>query len=139
MPLEEEFFDVGQRILELRGGFTQAEFSARLGVDRKTVVGWEAGKRLPDGASLRKLAREFGADLNYLIEGKRSNNVSLSAEEATLLQYFREAAPAVRKAAIGALLSGSSSGAMTMSNLGDGNVQIGSGSFGGSVSVKKGR
>lgn len=106
MSLEDIFFAVGQRILELRGGLTQAEFAARLGVDRKTVVGWETGKRLPDGASLLKLMKEFGANVNYILSGKASTGMALSAEEKLMLEYFRDAAPAVRKAAMAALLSG---------------------------------
>jgi hypothetical protein len=54
-----------------------------------------------------------------------------------MLKYFRAAEPAVRRAAMGALLSAvptsAASGGMNMSNLGDGNVQIGS--IGGSYSA----
>ena len=104
MSLENLFIEAGQRILQLRGNLTQADFAARLGVDRKTVVGWEAGKRLPDGTSLLKLVTEFGADVNYILMGGRASAVPLTAEEQTLLGYYREASKEVRRAALGALI-----------------------------------
>jgi len=142
VPLEENFIEVGRRILELRAGLTQAEFASRLGVDRKSVVGWETGKRLPDGASLLRLMEQFGADVNYILSGKRSGGLSLSAEDTLMLQYFHEASPPVRKAALGALLSGSIPGSgMSMVGMGDGNVQIGGSgnNVTGVVGVKKGK
>jgi DNA-binding transcriptional regulator YiaG len=36
-------FSIGQRVRELRGDASQANFAERLGVDRKTVGRWEAG------------------------------------------------------------------------------------------------
>ena len=82
--------------------------------------------------------------MNFVLAGigAGSSKLALNTEEQLLLQYFREASPAVRKAAMAALLSGSSaSGAsMSMIGMGDGNVQIGGGgSLSGSVSVKKGK
>jgi transcriptional regulator with XRE-family HTH domain len=140
MTLAEEYFEVGQRIRELRGSFTQAEFAARLGVDRKSVVGWESGKRLPDGASMLRLVAEFRADVNYLLTGIRGGP-TLSSEEAVLLANFRHCAPAgkanlMQTSALLASGMGSSS-SMNMSNVGDGNVQVGH--AGGNVSsrVKK--
>ena len=55
---------------------TQADFAKRIAVDRKTVVRWEAGERLPDGASLLALASEFSADVNYILTGQRSAPVA---------------------------------------------------------------
>ncbi len=85
------FLDVGKRIAELRGGLTQAVFAERLGVDRKTVVGWEAGKRLPDGSSLLKLMTEFAADANYLLTGRESGSAApqLSHRETALIDNYR--------------------------------------------------
>lgn len=68
--MKNKFEAAGNRIAELRGSMTQAEFATRLGVDRKTVVRWEAGERLPDGASLLALMTEFGADVNYILTGQ---------------------------------------------------------------------
>ena len=86
--------DVGVRIARLRGGMTQASFSARLGVDRKTVERWEAGERLPDGAKLLRLVLEFGADLNYLLTGER--NEALQSAEHHLIENYRRCGPEQR-------------------------------------------
>lgn len=94
---------VGARIKSIRGSLSQADFAARLGVDRKSVVGWEGDKRLPDGATLLRLAVEFGADLNHLLLGG-SESKRLAADEEVMLSYYREATPEVRKAALGALI-----------------------------------
>ncbi len=130
-----EFLEAGLRIRALRGGETQNEFATRLGVNRKTVERWESGERLPDGQSLLALMTVCGADVNFLLTGVRSGGagLALSAEEQTLLSYFRDASRDVRRAALGALLgatsSGSSSGAkirdLTMHNDTPGGIQIG--------------
>jgi transcriptional regulator with XRE-family HTH domain len=79
MTHEKIFLDVGQRMIDLRGALTQAAFAERLGVDRKTIVGWETGKRLPDGTSLCRLVAEFGADLNYVLTGLSTKGQALMA------------------------------------------------------------
>lgn len=92
-----EFSEVGRRIAEVRGGLSQADFAARLSVDRKSVNRWEAGERLPDGGSLLKLLTEFGADLNYLLTGRRATApAALNPEEAALLDNYRHAPKAQR-------------------------------------------
>ncbi|MFY1933603.1 helix-turn-helix transcriptional regulator [Achromobacter xylosoxidans] len=80
---------------------TQAHFAEQLGVDRKTVVRWEAGERLPDGASLLKLVEVFSADVNYILTGVRGQPVepSLSASDRVLLRDFH-AAPAQVQAGV---------------------------------------
>lgn len=70
MHVEQPFMDIGRRVMALRGAQTQAELAAKLGVDRKTIVRWEAGERLPDGGSLLSLAKLCGADLNLLLTGE---------------------------------------------------------------------
>ena len=71
----EPFEDVGVRIKALRGGLSLREFATKLGVDHKSVSGWEAGKRLPDGSSLLALMQTFSADINYILTGQRSQPV----------------------------------------------------------------
>lgn len=91
MPEGEIFFETGKRIEAIRGSLTQAAFAERLGVDRKSVTGWEKGRRLPDGESLLKLVKEFGADLNYLLTGVTSAGVApeLPPDESALLDNYR--------------------------------------------------
>lgn len=102
----DDIAEVGSRIHELRErlGLAQTQFAERLGVDRKSVAGWEAGKRLPDGTSLLALMRVFGADVNYLLTGQANAAQRLTDEESTMLSYFRSSTPVVRRAAMGALL-----------------------------------
>lgn len=99
MPHQEIFFETGLRIAELRGELTQAAFAERLGVDRKTVVGWEAGKRLPDGSSLLALVVEFGADVNYILTGERSGEtITLQPREKALLDNYKHSGKEGRRA-----------------------------------------
>lgn len=116
MSHELPFVEVGRRITKLRGEMTQVEFAQRLGVDRKSVAGWEAGKRLPDGASLMRLVDEFGVNLNFILTGvqpyptqSQSQRAGLMAadpgasyglkpEERALLDNYRAAAPEGQKA-----------------------------------------
>ena len=69
------------------------------------------GERLPDGLSLLALMRFCGADVNFILTGKRDSSLAipLTAEEQLVLRYYKEATPTVQKAAMAVLLSGSSS------------------------------
>lgn len=80
-----------------------------------------------------------GADANYILTGQPSGmpkSPALSAEETTLLEYFRAATPAVRRAAMGALLGATVEGGQVtrqvMQNLSGGSHTM-IGSVGGSV------
>lgn len=97
MSNEEILLQVASRIAKTRGELTQAEFAAMLGVDRKTVVRWEAGERMPDGDSLLALFVRFQADPGWLLTGAGSAP-PLSAREASLLDNYRHATEAGRKA-----------------------------------------
>jgi transcriptional regulator with XRE-family HTH domain len=111
MSEERPFAEVGQRIQRLRGELTQEEFAGRLGVDRKSVSGWETGKRLPDGSSLLVMRRDMGADLNFILGGGEADLSVLSPEERSMVEVYRAAPPVVRRAAQGALLSALSTAA----------------------------
>ncbi len=113
----------------------QTEFAERLGVDRKSVAGWEADKRLPDGSSLLKLVTEFGADVNYLLTGSRDPaGAKLDAAEQVLLDSYRRCNAQARQNLIqtaalfaAGLGAGSPAGAGGMSNSGAHTVQVGGG------------
>ncbi|WP_228529943.1 XRE family transcriptional regulator [Diaphorobacter caeni] len=120
---------------------SQTTFGEVGGVTKKTQMLYEGGERTPD-ASYLAAAAGAGVDVRYVVTGQRDAPAQdvPSPEEKLLLQYYREAAPAIRKAALAALLSGSSGNGMHMSGLGDGNVQIGAGGrLSGSVNVHKGK
>jgi len=132
---------IGSRLRDQRErlGYNQSDFAERAGTTRKTQFNYETDARRPDADYLAVLAT-IGVDVLYILTGQlpvdRDEAVQTS-EEAAMLKYFRAAEPAVRRAAMGALLSAvptsAASGGMNMSNLGDGNVQIGS--IGGSYSA----
>lgn len=140
MSEENLFAEAGGRIRELRGRSSQGEFAERLGVNRKTVERWESGERLPDGQSLLALMTECGADVNYILKG-RTEDRKLTSEELTMLAYFRDATPDVRRAAMGALVGATAQTQphikkITMNNKTPGGVQVGIQS-GGTIKTRK--
>lgn len=131
--------NIGQRLREERErlGLSQERFAAVGGVQKRAQINYEAGERAPDALYLEGVAL-LGVNVLYVITGKREEMPApaITADERLMLDYYREAQPAVRKAAMAALLSGQAGGvgtSMNMSSLGDGNVQIGS--IGGSYSA----
>lgn len=89
---EEIFFEVGARIAALRGAMKQSEFAEQLGVNRQTVGRWEAGERLPDGSGLMRMYEVFGADITYLLTGKKGGVAPLlPPDEDQLLTHYRAA------------------------------------------------
>lgn len=136
----------GERLKEERErlGFNQADFAARAGATRKTLFNWESGAASTNAVALAAWA-EAGLDVLYVVTGERSGaHPAHDAAEQVLLDSYRRCGAQARQHLIqtAALLcagmpAGTPGGGMNMSNLGDGNVQIG-GSVGGSVKVKKG-
>lgn len=148
---------IGQRISGLRGKISQADFAAKLGIDRKTVGTWERGERLPDTRALLVLWNEFDADPAWVLTGSGFAPAT-SDDERELLALFRSAPLAGKMAAVGALQGALDAGGansqaqrkaakqessapdmrrMQMTNSANGGVQIGY--AGGKVSIKKGR
>lgn len=133
MEQEEDFLEVGYRIRELRGTLGQSEFAGRLGVDRKSVAGWEAGRRLPDGKSLLALMQVFGASASYLLTGNEGGAQLADAAEQVLIDSYRRCNADAKRNLIqtAALLSAGLPGgppprsSAGQSAVGDGNVQIG--------------
>ena len=120
-----------------RLGLSQAAIGAIGGVTKKTQVLYESGERSPDAQYLSAVA-QAGVDVLYVLTGRVG---ALSAEEETLISYFRAATKDVQRAVLGALL-GAKAGisqnvqGVTMSNSADGGVQVGV--AGGDVNVDKG-
>ncbi|MBD9530941.1 helix-turn-helix transcriptional regulator [Comamonas sp. CMM01] len=135
---------IGDRLREERDrlGLSQPNFAALAGTTKQTLFSWETGKTAPDGFQLAAFAAA-GVDVLYVITGERGgSHLAHDAAEQVLLDSYRRCKPEARQNLIqtAALLSAglppatAPSGSMVMSNLGDGNVQVGSGA---QVSVKR--
>ncbi|QPF74218.1 helix-turn-helix transcriptional regulator [Roseateles sp. DAIF2] len=112
---------------------TQPQAADLTGVGKTTVINWEKGLSSPTAVQLAELAKA-GMDVLYVITGDHAGGVSpaptLSAEEQTMLDYFRDASKEVRRAALGALLGAPAvmkqvGGSHSQHNSGAGSVQIG--------------
>lgn len=121
---------VGGRLKETRKalGLNQAEIAKSVGVSREYWGRCERGVSVPGGEVLAALALK-GADVVYVLTGQRTGSSPaprvMSAEEQTMLDYFRAAQPVARRAAMGALLGAAQTTSMLMSHLGNDNIQVG--------------
>jgi len=75
------------------------------GATRQSQSLYEKSERSPDAAYLG-VAAKLGIDVRYVITGSRDYDppAPLTAEEQTLLSYWRQASSDTRKAALGALV-----------------------------------
>ncbi len=128
--------DISTRLQEERKrlGLTQEAVAAQLGATKRSVINWEGGAALPGAEVLARYAAA-GADVLYILTGQRAGGVkpapTLTAEEETMLSYFRDASKEVRRAALGALLgasapTGGHASGSGQNNVGDNAIQIGS-------------
>ena len=60
---------IGDRIKQLRGHTSQAEYATHLGVHKNTLANYERNERLPDAEFLSRLRDRFDADINWLLTG----------------------------------------------------------------------
>jgi len=102
VSIQVDLLAIGRRIEAVRGRLSQAEFAARLGVDRKTIGTWERGERLPDTRALLALWGEFQAAPPWVLIGDGAGP-ELSEDEQELLALYRSATLAGKAAAVGAL------------------------------------
>lgn len=99
---EEDRFDTGALIRELRGSMSQEQFAQEMGVGRTTIVRYEANERVPDAEFLLRLNVRYKVDPLHVLTGQRPNTVTLESNERQLLDLYR-AAPASLKNAIEAV------------------------------------
>lgn len=81
--LKGEFLvSIGKRLQEERKRvkFNQTDFAALGGIHKKTVIEYEQDRTNPDASFLSAIAA-FGADVQYIVIGKRSININ---EESAL-------------------------------------------------------
>ncbi|WP_368921827.1 helix-turn-helix domain-containing protein [Comamonas aquatica] len=134
--------DIADRLKEARErlGLSQQALAEHCGITARSQRNYESGERLPDAAYLAQLVG-LGVDLCYVLTGLHDPAVpALDAAEQVLLDSYRRCKPDGRQHLIqtAALLSAGlppapaataapDPGSMVMSNMGNGNVQVGAG------------
>lgn len=108
MASEINLSDIAERLKGTRGDLTQAQFAEQLGVSAKTVVRWEHGSAVPDGASLYALMVNFEVEPGWVLTGL-GKPPGLTGPEAALLKNYRQSGVRARKA-IDAMAAASGSG-----------------------------
>lgn len=115
----------------MRIGLSQTAFGEVGGVTKKSQMLYESGERSPDALYLAAIA-DTGINITYVLTGQSGQQGPgpLTEDERLVLHYYREAEPAVRKAALGALLGVADrgaqiGGAFSQHATGDGSIQIG--------------
>lgn len=81
---------IGKTIAELRKakGWTQIELAEKLQVSDKAVSKWEQEGGVPSIEFFPALAEVFGVTIDYLMTGKKIDNVNLDDMDATKRMYY---------------------------------------------------
>lgn len=81
---------IGKTIAELRKakGWTQIELAEKLQVSDKAVSKWEQEGGIPSVEFFPALAEVFGVTIDYLMTGKKIDNVNLDDMDATKRMYY---------------------------------------------------
>ena len=61
---------IGERIRELRGNESQAQWESRFGVTRNTIRRYESGKNPPDTDFITALCEAYNVNAHWLVTGK---------------------------------------------------------------------
>ncbi|MDE7463908.1 MAG: helix-turn-helix domain-containing protein [Clostridiales bacterium] len=89
--LNENFIEIFNELL-IDHGLNRKQFAERCGIPYTTVIGWTTLNRLPDYASLIKIADFFDCSLDYVTGRKREYEVDgsnlHSAQQKELLTCF---------------------------------------------------
>ncbi|GHD59799.1 helix-turn-helix domain-containing protein [Jeongeupia chitinilytica] len=114
----------GARLREERKrlGLNQDDFAAIGGVRKNAQSNYEKDERAPDAAYLQ-LVGAAGVDVLFVVTGEH-NAALLSADERALLSAYKAAPPAVRAAALAALIAGTAPTGTTQVVHGDVGQQV---------------
>ncbi len=89
--INESFVEIFNELL-MDSGLNRKQFAERCGIPYTTVIGWTTLNRLPDYASLIKIADFFDCSLDYITGRRREYEVDgselYSAHERELLKCF---------------------------------------------------
>lgn len=91
-----------------RLGYTQPEFAELVGASKRTQIGWEQGRSVPDANALSTWSAE-GLDVGFLLNGERANVATsqhLPPDEQLLLEAYRGLSATARKTLLAELLTG---------------------------------
>lgn len=81
--------DWPQRLKECRGGVSQGEFAAKLGVSRSAYVEYEKGSRSPNLETLIRLVEVTGRSLDWLATGVAAQQSAPQLDTDVLQQVIR--------------------------------------------------
>jgi transcriptional regulator with XRE-family HTH domain len=81
---------IGQRLRDVRGAMSQAEFADQLGVAPPSISNYETGKRLPDAKFISKLVECFNIDPTWILLGKIKGEAVLRDDETEVLSAYRK-------------------------------------------------
>lgn len=87
---------IGERLREVRGERSQADFAKLLGIGRTTLIRYEADERKIDADLMLKLNLLFGVEPLWLVTGQAPNQ--LTPREQALLDNYRHSDALGKKA-----------------------------------------
>lgn len=83
--------DIGDRIKQIRGKTSRAEFAEKLGIHPQTLYLYEKGKRVVDVELIQLLCTTFGVSVEWLIFGTEKLHAAVSrGEDERLRQELAE-------------------------------------------------
>lgn len=85
-----KIYEVGNRIRNIRGKLSQADFGSLLGVKAAAISKYESG-RIPDSLTLNKIAHIGGVSVEWLLNGEEKRSPPQAKDEE---QYQYEHRPA---------------------------------------------
>ncbi len=65
-----KYKEIGERIRHLRGQYTQPEFAKKIGVSLPALQNYEAGKRIPKGDVLARIAAFRNMPVDFILYGE---------------------------------------------------------------------
>lgn len=82
--------DVGKRLKELRGSFSQAEFAQRIGVSLPAYQRYEYGERVPHPHVLSKVARLCDTTVDWILTGDLKIDKAIILDKAKETLYLQD-------------------------------------------------
>ena len=78
--------DIGDRIKQIRGKTSRAEFAEKLGIHQQTLYLYEKGKRVVDVELLQRICSVFDVSVEWLIFGTEQLKAAVPSEEDEALR-----------------------------------------------------